>query len=397
MAFSRSVFVLLVLNVVVSFATVPVFIWGDLEGKAPKSNPLWTVTELEFEGIMKRELQDNPFVAVIVDESLSVEDFSLKTDGATVFPYLHANIGKAVYLPAVESPLDTLHRIADPKKTSFIQVTDEEFSAELDTQDDGTVFITLKDAQVGETRADLLRRHSDFMEDMFSKLQQKYDKVVAVYTARYPSWTVPSHRARRQAEASTNTTDYMLNGLRLYVNQTILTIKGQVTNLTSLVSSQTTFGENYMTTEMNFGDQILTLNFTQNRGYWSFDSVAVHVDSTSFSEVLYGTSEVYALMGFSYRCGHNVTFSGINDTDHTTLQFKDMKVQPFFKETNATENFGESFNCVGFFSVPIWSGLFVTFVLLAITFYGIMMMMDIRTMDRFDDPKGKTITINAGE
>jgi hypothetical protein len=74
------------------------------------------------------------------------------------------------------------------------------------------------------------------------------------------------------------------------------------------------------------------------------------------------------------------------------------QVQPFFKTLNESEMvFGDSFNCVGFFSVPIWSGLFVVFILLSITFYGIMMMMDIRTMDRFDDPKGKTITINAAE
>lgn len=65
--------------------------------------------------------------------------------------------------------------------------------------------------------------------------------------------------------------------------------------------------------------------------------------------------------------------------------------------SNGTAFSVDSFNCVGFFSAPIWSGLFVVFILLAITFYGIIMMMDIRTMDRFDDPKGKTITINASE
>lgn len=49
------------------------------------------------------------------------------------------------------------------------------------------------------------------------------------------------------------------------------------------------------------------------------------------------------------------------------------------------------------FSPAIWAGLFITFMLLIILSVGITFIMDIRTMDRFDDPKGKTITINAAD
>lgn len=61
------------------------------------------------------------------------------------------------------------------------------------------------------------------------------------------------------------------------------------------------------------------------------------------------------------------------------------------------DRFESSYDCVGTMSAPIWSGLFIVILLLFITIGGVMMMMDIRTMDRFDDPKGKTITINASE
>lgn len=59
--------------------------------------------------------------------------------------------------------------------------------------------------------------------------------------------------------------------------------------------------------------------------------------------------------------------------------------------------FDDPYNCVGFTTIPIWSGLFVTFILLLIMTFGLTMMMDIKTMDRFDDAKGKTITINTSE
>lgn len=50
-----------------------------------------------------------------------------------------------------------------------------------------------------------------------------------------------------------------------------------------------------------------------------------------------------------------------------------------------------------FFTAPILAGLFVVFILLFIVTWGIIMIMDIKTMDRFDDPKGKTISINVVE
>ncbi|KAJ9579262.1 hypothetical protein L9F63_024630, partial [Diploptera punctata] len=71
-------------------------------------------------------------------------------------------------------------------------------------------------------------------------------------------------------------------------------------------------------------------------------------------------------------------------------------VQPFF-EANEDRIFGDAYDCVYFFTVPIWSGLFVCIIFSLIMIFGLCMIMDIKTMDRFDDPKGKTITINVAE
>jgi V-type H+-transporting ATPase S1 subunit len=59
--------------------------------------------------------------------------------------------------------------------------------------------------------------------------------------------------------------------------------------------------------------------------------------------------------------------------------------------------FGDAYNCELFFTPPIWSGIFVTSILALIMIWGLVMIMDIRTMDQFDDPKGKTITVNVAE
>ncbi|XP_013139302.1 PREDICTED: uncharacterized protein LOC106103932 [Papilio polytes] len=399
MAYCRLVFPLLVLSVVQSYASsVPVFLWGDLSKTSLKSNPLAAVSEKEFEDVLKEELSGDPFTVIFIEETLSVEDFSSKTlDGEVPLKYLRSNLGDSYYLPSVSNALEALNSFADVEKENHVKLTENGLSAEIEPEGGKFLFIELKDANEKDTRAELLRRHNDVMEDMFAKLHNRYEKVVAIYTARNPSWTVSeSHRVRRQATEDNKV--YRLDGLLLYVEDLMLTELNKTIHLDNLESSTSTFNDtsNTMTTSMKFGADEIQLNFVHKNGYWTFENVVLTRPSTI--EVLYPELEVYSLSEWSYRCAENVTFASVNGTINYAVTFRDMQVQPFFKTTNASDLvFGDTFNCIGFFSVPIWSGLFVVFIFLAITFYGIMMMLDIRTMDRFDDPKGKTITINAAE
>lgn len=103
---------------------------------------------------------------------------------------------------------------------------------------------------------------------------------------------------------------------------------------------------------------------------------------------------MYAPVGFSYHCTAGI-FYGANTTQSLSLPKFQLQA---FNTTNRTQTaFGDAYDCVGFTSAPIWSGLFVTFILALIMTFGLTFMMDIKTMDRFDDPKGKTITVNVTE
>nr|XP_037875736.1 V-type proton ATPase subunit S1 [Bombyx mori] len=402
MAFCRLLFPLLVLSVA-SASTVPVFLWGDLSsssGNSLKSNPLSTVSAQGFSEILNNELKDDPYVIVFLEETLSVEDFSRKNnEGDISIPYLYDNLSDALYLPSVEDASRVLEEVA--KGAVHVKLTQNGLSAAIEDKNNRFMFIALKDAMEGESRYDLLRRHSNFMEDQISKLEKKGD-VIAVYTARNPSWTIPDthSRVRRQANSSvTNGPDYSLDGLRLYLTGVTLDHSNASVTFTNYAggSSEYNTTTGVLNGTLNFDQGSLTLNFHRAAGYWFFDTVHFVQTNPAVDEILYATDDLNALLDFSYRCKQSVSFKSINETQEYKVSFIDIKVQPFFGPTNASTPFGDSFNCVGFFSAPIWSGLFVVFILLSITFYGIMTMMDIKTMDRFDDPKGKTITINAGE
>lgn len=403
MAFCRILFPLLVLSVVSGTESiVPVYLWGESLHKV-ESNPLSSVTEEGFQEILQNEIAANPQVVVFKEKTLSVEDFSLKqADGKTSYPYLQQNVAKAIYLPSVKNALATLYEVAtlndmesQDSVTNF-ELTQDGLSGEVPASSN-FVFIDLNDAAGGEeSRMSFLHRHDEFMREMVAKLS-KTRSVVAIYTAEFPSWTIPNHRVRREVTANQSST-LSLNGLRLYAASISLKSRNETTVLPApSADSPTEFNNTVMNTKLLFENSTsLTLNFNMKGGYWFFDSVILSIDS--LTEVLLPSGdEVFAIEGFSYRCAQNVKFASQNQTKDYTLNFENLKIQPFFEPTNGTTQFGDSLNCVGFFSAPIWTGLFVVFIMLLITFYGIMMMLDIRTMDRFDDPKGKTITINTGE
>ncbi|KPI99574.1 hypothetical protein RR46_00435 [Papilio xuthus] len=335
MAYCRLVFPLLVLSVVQSYASsVPVFLWGDLSKTSLKSNPLTAVSPKEFEDVLKEELSGDPFTVIFIEETLSVEDFSSKTsDGEVPLRYLRANLGDSYYLPSVTDALEALNSFADVEKENHVKLTENGLSAEIEPEGGNFLFIELKDANERDSRADLLRRHNEFMEDMFTKLHNRYEKVVAIYTARNPSWTVSeSHRVRRQATEDNKM--YRLDGLLLYVEEILLTESNQTTHLDNLESSTSTFNDttNTMSTDMKFGADNIQLNFVHKNGYWTFETVVL--TRSSLTKVLYPEIEVYSLTDWSYRCGERVTFNSINGTISYSLTFRDMEVCYFVIEPN---------------------------------------------------------------
>jgi len=107
--------------------------------------------------------------------------------------------------------------------------------------------------------------------------------------------------------------------------------------------------------------------------------------------------ELAAPLHMSFHCGrfgplapHATLKNRPNAT--ASIELMGFQLQTFMKDGS---KFGRSYDCVGFFSIGILAGWFMTILLLGILSWGIKMVMSVHTMDRFDDPKGKTITVNA--
>lgn len=264
MAFCRVVFPLLVLSVISCYASkVPVFLWGDSLKGSIKSNPLTTYTSNEFAAILKQASVEEPQTLVFIEETLSVEDFSLKNeDGETSFPYLHENLAEAVYLPTVNDAVPTLKRTAGADAAHI-------FSDDIIPVDARFVFINLNDAQEGESRADMLRRHDAYMQETIAKMPSD---VVAVYTANYPSWTIPvtKSRVRRDAKEPRSTRMYTLDGLRMTASSIVVTTSNFSRTLGDVTSQSSVLNNTFVNATMTFDNTTLTLNFHSKAGYWFF-------------------------------------------------------------------------------------------------------------------------------
>ncbi|XP_060528513.1 uncharacterized protein LOC132703344 [Cylas formicarius] len=133
----------------------------------------------------------------------------------------------------------------------------------------------------------------------------------------------------------------------------------------------------------------LRFNFSWSRGYWYLPSVRITHSNTKINEILSTEEDIMAPSGFSYHCNGQSIFS--NATADIELRIYDLQVQVNSKNGK----FGDAYDCVPFMTVPIWSGLFITSILGLALVVALTALMDIKTLDKFDNYKTKNLSITV--
>ncbi|XP_068104916.1 V-type proton ATPase subunit S1 [Hyperolius riggenbachi] len=133
--------------------------------------------------------------------------------------------------------------------------------------------------------------------------------------------------------------------------------------------------------------------------YWSSLSRIEVVNGTQ--SALFLSPQVSTPTKYSFHCQYISSFPRYssmlinNSTKDSSglkwnLHITDFQVQAF----NVTGlRFSYASDCASFFSPGIWMGLVTTLLFVFILTYGLHMVMSLKTMDRFDDPKGPTISV----
>uniref|UniRef100_A0A182VQB1 V-type proton ATPase subunit S1/VOA1 transmembrane domain-containing protein n=1 Tax=Anopheles minimus TaxID=112268 RepID=A0A182VQB1_9DIPT len=366
-------------------SNVPVFVWG--KPSVTYVPALSRYSSSEFAALVEAQIDEKTFTVVFAEDRLSAEDLSqckLKTQ--TCFKNLQ-KLERKSYLPSVEEPLSVLE---GSNAQSVQLLSDGSLSERIVPQAGGIVVVNLSGGDFAS--------HDAIIDALYNRLQSAHPNIVAIYTGKTPSFSYSSLvRKTRQTEPEPEPKKEVLttDGF-LMVYEGFLFGQADAAELTSATLTAAAKIENATTDAMQIrltgaGAQV-DLFFLLTQGSWEI--TGVWFDNQEY----YLRHRVHVNQHFSYSCNQWEYYSF---DLQKKIVFQEVQLQPFWPnaegEAVSSNRFGDAWYCVGFTSGGILSGLFLVLIFIIIGSYGITWMMDIRTMDRFDDPKGKTITVNTAE
>jgi len=391
---------------------VPVFIWGPFNHYTP-AIAIKSYNADEFIDILSEQITPNTFTLIVTEDTLMTEDLSLcRTSlGKTCYQGLQ-QIQTKLYLTSVEDPVQVLQDVSGEDKNEISLLSNGELSEPLNPKGGKYVFVNFVDDITDETKSEKLTRHDQSIMNIYNELSSQGVELLVIYTGKASEVQKRVVRqAPKQAAADTNVTTaappaasttvqprqetvgtfWQRERVLIYYTGLDLTVgTGAATPINITTVNATTTGIN-VEVEMSDDTNNLIFVITEEAGYWWINQI------TWNNETLTSDTRVAAVETFSFHCSPSIQLATANR--NTKIHIRGLQIQPLFGVVAGQpfNSFGDAWDCVGFVSPGIVGGLFVVIMLLFILSIGISWMMDINTMDRFDDPKGKTITINVNE
>lgn len=363
-------------------------------------------------------------IILFIQDALSVEDLSSHpSEFQAVNKWMTES--HSLYLPNVEEPGHLTHDLAS-HGYNVVSLEPGVPAAGLDLkqQDNNLVVVKLPSTLTNPSRSHALQKAVEVMQNVISKVGAKRE-FTFIFTGLKPSVEDTSNkydarvRVRRAADILQERGFHSVSCVKMYFKQnftlTIYDDSGNVERKLTIDDHSSTDTGHCDTPEMGpvenarlslkftngvepFTRVTFTFNFKQKSNSWGVTFVEVLLDnSKATTDLDLVTPDISGIpVGMSYSCALPVYFStnATSTGNKMDLLLEGVQMEAFFEPTimnNGT--FGPAWDCVGFFTVPIWAGLLTTLLLLLIPCIGLYMLSDIKTMDRFDDPKGQPIMV----
>jgi len=390
---------------------VPVLIWGPFNHYTP-AVALKLYNADEFIEILGEHTRSDTFTLIITEDTLSTEDLSLcrTSYGKTCYEGVQ-QIRSKLYLPSVEDPVPIIEDIAGMDKTEISLLSNGELSEPLKPEGGKYVFVNFDDTS-DETKSEKLARHDQLIVKINNELSSQDLHLLVIYTGKraeirkrvvrqvppqnqtdtnVTTPATPAASTTIQPKQESVGTFWQRERLLLYYTGLELIVGTAPSTPIDVITVNT--NNSGLTVEVEISDGVNNLEFviSEEAGYWWVNQF------TWNNETLTSDTRIAAVETFSFHCSPTIELATSNR--NTIIRLTGLQIQPQFGVVagQSFNSFGDAWDCVGFVSPGIVGGLFVVIMLLFILSIGISWMMDINTMDRFDDPKGKTITINVNE
>ncbi|OWF40426.1 V-type proton ATPase subunit S1 [Mizuhopecten yessoensis] len=373
-------------------------------------------------------------LVVFLQEKLSLQDFTKYADvynsfsDGGAFKNVKALMDEnfSVQLPAVSSP----ERALDMLKKAFKgNVHDVTIPADVNGLNLGSsvtnlIIVHLTPASGVQSEEETIASNDEQIGEVVRRLDKRDLIYTALYTAKRAAQVEKEVKGVKRRLLAAESFNEVNNGTFLNITcmffyvRTITTYvdKGgknttiQLNDTSKFVDDGSMCDNSTAMLKFTYTDDSglkLTMMFDisdKNTSEWKVESLKVKVDGTVNNVDYSGEANmntnkmnVWAPKDFSYHCSHLPVINATADNTTTvniSLIFDGLQLQPF----NIINNqFSDGWDCVPFFTEGIWMGLLSVLLLTLILLYGFSMLADIKTMDKFDDAKGKTITVNASD
>lgn len=378
---------------------------------------------------------------LFLQDKLSLEDFTHHADvyNPTSDGGAFKNIKGAmdeqfsIHLSAVKHPQEAIDNAVSsfPGEIHRVDNSDQLESIELKDGKTYLILVTLPSTR-GKEDSKAFAENDAMMGRCMHHLNKRGIKYTAVYTAMSEDQADSEsvHQGRHLlADKENKTSGSFMNStsLMLFLKSVNLTAEiGEERRTTNIVAEdgkvdmKDSIENDTLTVNItiNNDDVALNLSMIANESYareWMVKEGKAAVAGKNENWTKFDTEvdlkmnavPVTAPFGFGFHCSNlgpvvGMTNKNESEKENQTKVFITLvgfQIQPFFDFDNSshTQFSGDVWDCVPFFTVPIWMGIISTVLLMFILFFGLTMITNITTMDRFDDPKGKTITINVNE
>lgn len=387
-------------------AAAPVLIWGNHHSIDKMTSNSGKISADNIEDLIKApasEDDENTHVLIGILENLSLNDLFKKYGNENVFSSVKTMMDQSKYKNFLAQVNSVTKKNAATANASFPDVQN------LVESDDPKQIRFIKITPKGEDVTETLKMADNIMYKACTEHASQYKSYICVMTGSSGREEEEHFRIARSllqtqapaAEEPDLSQDvYYLANFALVYTKPYPVFENNKTkassNLTKTTAAPTPNGK---TMFVRFQDKAAAgtlfrfgFIFENNNSSWSLTNIS-YGDDVKSSVILTPSIPITTSFGYSFHTPSKVVFK--NDTEGIRLTFNSLQVE--FSSKLSKMKFSMADDTVYFFTIPILSGLFVTSLLVTIVLLGLSMIFDIKTMDLFDDPKGKTVTINASD
>ncbi|GFS31358.1 uncharacterized protein NPIL_604721 [Nephila pilipes] len=380
---------------------VPAVLW-NIKGDALRVTPVSALGKDDYiyENTLKEILEKDAKILVFATNRLSLEDFSssdkpLASNDTLQNLQSFLDGQRYMFMSHVNDPLSQIHEVhCGVQEIVVDQSIDENVLQSVSMAFDKSCVVILHITDAGIVGP----REKAFQPEF----QKTLKNIIGIFTGLKSSWggvNEEHHKFRNLLSLEESSEQNYVNFsscIIMYAENGTLRIDAANTTISlpsNIDTNGSECGNNTALLKLKFGpageysNVVLVFNFTSQMGSWTTQSYL----ELSEAQINLNSKDLAAPNEFSYSCGDFVLKSN-NISDLYIVKFSRFQIQPF----QVKEKFNESFDCITWFTVPIWMGVFVALILIVIINVGVYSLFSIRTMDRFDDPKGKTISVAPG-